>query len=322
MWFDTLKTNPIGLLLTSENPALIFLTERDLLDVKSGDITDFWELPEPTRLLEKQASDGSWRFKGKRPGDDLGENYELLETWRNFRILVEMYGFDDRHTSIKKAAEYIFSCQTEDGDIRGILSNQYMPYYMGAILEMLIKAGYEKDVRVLTGINWLIDMRQNDGGWIIPMTMFKMQEFYSLCTKAPIPPERERPFSHSATGMVIRCFAAHPDFRKSKPAVQAGELLKSRFFQKDVYTSRQSIDYWFKFQFPFWWADLLTVLDSLMRMGFSANDSDIQKGLDWCIEHQDISGIWKSFYGKSKNKESDLWITYAVCRVLRYFLEL
>jgi hypothetical protein len=41
--------------------------------------------------------------------------------------------------TIAKAAEYIFSNQMYEGDIRGILGNQYMPYYHGAILELLIK---------------------------------------------------------------------------------------------------------------------------------------------------------------------------------------
>jgi hypothetical protein len=180
-----------------------------------------------------------------------------------------------------------------EGDIRGILSNQYIPYYMGAIFELLIKAGYENDDRILKGMDWLLDMRQNDGGWIIPMSVFKMQEYYSLCQKDPIPPEKKCPFSHKATGMVIRSFASHPVLREIEPAIQAGRLLKSRFFQKDAYSSRQAVNYWFKFQYPFWWTNLLTVMDSLMRLGFSSVDADIQKGIAWFVEHQDKDGLWR-----------------------------
>lgn len=174
MWLDNLKNNPLGLLLEAKNPVLLFFTERDLLDVESEPVQTLWELHEPTRLIAKQQLEGSWRYHGKRPGDELGENYELVETWRQLRILVEKYGFDRRHIVLQKAVEYIFSCQTDEGDIRGILSNQYIPYYMGAIMELLIKAGYENDERILKGFDWLQDMRQDNGGWIIPMTMFKM----------------------------------------------------------------------------------------------------------------------------------------------------
>jgi hypothetical protein len=320
MWFEDLKINPLELLLSCGDPALEFFAERDLLDGSPGNISDLWLLPTVKRLLKIQNSNGSWSYKGKRPREELGENYELIETWRNIRVLIEMFGCDKRHLAIQKAAEYFFTCQTEEGDIRGILSNQYMPYYMGAILELLIKAGYEKDTRVLKGMNWLLEMRQNDGGWIIPMNMFKMQEYYSLCHKAPIPPEKERPFSHMATGMVIRCFAAHPELNKKEPAIRAGALLKSRFFRKDAYSSRQAVDYWFKFQFPFWWTNLLTAMDSLMRLEFSSDDADIQKGLDWFIEHQNSDGVWRASYQKNKFHHSDLWIVYAVCRVLKYFL--
>jgi hypothetical protein len=320
MWVEKLKINPIELLLSCGNSALEYFTKRDLLDLNPGNITDLWQLPTVEKLLKIQNSDGSWRYKGKRAGEKLGENYELVETWRNLRVLIEMFGCDNRHLTVQRAAEYIFSCQTVEGDIRGILSNQYIPYYMGAIFELLIKAGYENDDRILKGMDWLLDMRQNDGGWIIPMNMFKMQEYYSLCQKDPIPPEKERPFSHMATGMVIRSFAAHPVLREIEPAIQAGRLLKSRFFQKDAYSSRQAVNYWFKFQFPYWWTNLLTVMDSLMRLGFSSDDADIQKGITWFVEHQDKDGLWRATYQKNNYQESDLWITYAVCRILKYFL--
>jgi len=321
MWLDNLKSNPLGLLLASDNRALIYFTERDLLDVKQERIQDLWELPEPVRLAGKQKPDGSWRYKGKRPGDEYGENYELLETFRNLRVLVEMYGLNNHHPAVKNAAEYIFSCQTKEGDIRGILSNQYAPYYMGAMIELLIKIGYETDDRIHKGFKWLLEMRQDDGGWIIPMMMFKMQDYNSLCNQPAIHPKKDLPFSHMATGMVIRAFAAHPKYRKGQPAIRAGKLLKNRFFKKDAYTSRASVDYWFKFQFPFWWTNLLTVMDSLMRMEFIGGDPDVQKALEWFVQNQENDGGWKSAYGKGEYKASNRWTTYAVCRVLKYFLE-
>jgi hypothetical protein len=321
MWTDHLKVNPLGILLGSDDVALVYAVERDLLGRTPGNIEDIWDLDHPQKLFARQRMDGAWVYKGNRPGDEFGENYELLQTWRNLRVLIEIYAFTREHPAVERAAEFIFSCQTTEGDIRGILSNQYTPYYMGAMMETLIKAGYAQDERIMKGFEWLLSMRQEDGGWVIPLQQHKMQAYYRLYDQPPILPERERPFSHMASGMVLRAFAAHPVFRARPEAIAAGNLLKARLFKKDAYTSRQAVDYWFKFQFPFWWTDLLTALDSLMRMEFPKEDREIQKAVDWFIQNQAVDGTWKSTYGGLKNNDPNSWVTFAICRVLRYFLD-
>lgn len=318
-WLKHLHTNPLPVLLGANNPGIIYFVERDLLVNQNQPANTLWDLPEVRKILSRQRLDGSWLFRGKRPGDEFGEAYELIETWKILRALIEMYAFSREHPGIERACEYIFSYQTEEGDIRGILSNQYAPYYTGAILEILIKAGYVDDSRVEKGLKWLLSMRQEDGGWIIPLTMFKMRDYYRLFDQPPVQPNKRLPFSHMATGMVIRGFAAHPVYRKSPEAIRAGNLLKSRFFHNDAYTSRQAVSYWFKFQFPFWWTDLLTVMDSLMRMEFDGQDAGIQKGIRWFIENQNSDGCWPASYGGASRGEAHEWVTLAVCRVLKYF---
>lgn len=116
-----------------------------------GPASVLWALPEPQRLLRKQQADGAWRYPGGNPATTSGGNYAVLETFRSLGILVEKFGFDSSHPAIRIAAEYLFSCQTAEGDLRGILGNQYMPYYHAAILELLIVAGYAEDARVICG---------------------------------------------------------------------------------------------------------------------------------------------------------------------------
>ena len=320
MWTEKLQFDPLPCLLGTNDKALLFFIERDLLESSSLSIESLWQLPEPQKILSHQQPNGSWLYKGKRPGEEFGEAYELLETWKILRKLVEMYGFNNLHLSIIKACEFMLSYQTQEGDIRGILSNQYMPYYMGAILEILIKAGYEKDGRVEKGLMWLLENRQDDGGWIAPILLFNMRDYFKICTQPPVRTQKELPFSHMVSGMVIRAFAAHPRYQKSSEVIQAGRLLKRRLFNKDVYTSRQAESYWFKFQFPFWWTSLLTVLDSLMQINFPAQDDDIQKGLNWLVGNQGANGLWKADYGKKGVTDPDYWVSYAVCRILKHFL--
>ncbi len=319
MWRDYFHVDPLPVLLSAQNAGLIFHMERDLLNQQVHQISRVWESEPVLKILQKQQSDGSWRFKGNRPGDELGENYELVETWKMLRLLVGKYAFDRSHPALERAANFVFSCQSEEGDIRGILSNQYAPYYTGALLELLIKAGYKEDSRVRHGLDWLLSVQQDDGGWIVPMNMFKQTYYYEAAFKDPIPPRKELPASHIITGMVLRAFSIHPDYKKKKEVLKAGEFLTGRLFKKDAFTFRQAAEYWFKLQYPFWWTNLLSAIHTLSALGFISSDPRVCKGLEWFCENQKPDGTWTSSYD-GKDPEADLWITFAVCRMVKAFL--
>jgi hypothetical protein len=121
--------------------------------------------------------------------------------------------------------------------------------------------------------------------------------------------------------MALRAFAAHPDYRYRPEVITAGEALKSRFFQADKYNDRKAKSYWFKFQFPFWWSNLLTALDTLLKLGFERKDADVAKGLDWFIRNQAEDGLWPTGYGHGrKAARNRCRVGLAVCRMLRGFL--
>ena len=322
-WIDLLTASPLPALLGGGDPALVYFVRRDLLEQGVGQVETLWSLPEAVRLVDKQQADGSWRYPGKSDHPAPAANYDLLETYRSLRLLVEMYGFTREHPALPRAAEYLFSCQTAEGDIRGILGNQYMPYYHGAILELLIKAGYADDECVFKGLAWLLSMRQADGGWIIPAQTIPAKQKTSRFWCGPaLPPDRARPSSHLATGMILRAFAAHPDYRRKPEVIAAGERLNERLFQADKYNDRKAPSYWLKFQVPFWWPNLVTALDSLSWLGFDRHDSDIARGLDWFIANQSADGLWETGYGKGKGAvRMRRWVGLAICRVVKRFFD-
>lgn len=317
-----LPIDPLPALLDWQEPALHYFVQRDLLGAAVGSIEALWELPESVALLRKQQPDGSWRYPGKSDHPAGSANYSLLETYRSLRVLVEMYGFHRSHPTLAMAAGYVFSCQTDEGDIRGILGNQYMPYYHGAILELLIKAGFAKDARLERGLQWLLSMRQADGGWVVPAQHVPARQKTSqLWQGTPVLPDRFRPHSHMATGMVLRAFAAHLDYQNHPDVLTAGLRLKERLFQADKYYDRQAPSYWLKFQFPFWWTNLVTALDTLSHLGFDRQDTDIARGLHWFMENQSADGLWGTGYGSGRNAESmRRWVGLAICRVLHRFI--
>jgi hypothetical protein len=305
----------------SPDEALRYFARRDLLGEDVGPVQALWKLPDARRILQKQQADGSWPRAGTSTAPAV--NYRLIETWRNFRVLVDQYGFTRKHPQARRAAEFIFSCQTEDGDIRGMLADQYATYYTGALLGLLIQSGYAHDPRITKGIRWLLSMRQLDGGWTIPILThaFDRSTLHRLTSRhaEPVEPDRTKPFSHHWTGMVLRAFAAHPKHRTSVAALAAGRLLKSRFFKPDAYGSYRAPSYWLRFGYPFWWTNLVTALDSLSLLGFSSRDAGIREALDWLREHQERSGLWRTSYADPKARATDPWVTLAVARVLRRF---
>jgi Squalene-hopene cyclase C-terminal domain/Prenyltransferase and squalene oxidase repeat len=326
-WRKQLRHDPIAPLLSSRDEALQYFTRRDLLGEQVVPVSRLWQLPEAQRILKKQLADGSW----PRPGMEKhpAVNYGLIETWRNFRFLVEQYGFTREHPQAQRAAEFVFSCQTEEGDIRGILANQYATYYTGAIMSLLIQAGYGDDPRIEKGFQWLLTMRQDDGGWSIPIITHKFDRAtqYRLTSQyaEPVQPDRSKPFSHNWTGMVLRAFAVHPEYRKSEAARMAARLLVSRFFQPDRYTSYRAASYWVKFEYPFWWNNLVAALDSVSLIGLSKNDEQIRKALDWLIDHQEADGLWKVSYARpivreteaAKKRDTRRRVSLAIGRVLK-----
>ena len=295
-----LKVDPLSALQASSNEALRYFVRRDLLSEEVGSVEALWELPQVVKILRKQQQDGSWKYPGGKTEIRSHENYNQLQTYKVLMDLVEKYGLTRDYPAIERAASFLFTFQTEEGDLRGIYRNQFSPNYTAGVTELLVKAGYGDDPRVERVFSWLLSMRQDDGGWAVPMrtgvpkgTSTVKDAFW---VEETIQPDRSKPFSHWCTGIVLRAFAAHEEYRQAPEARAAGGLLKSRFFKPDPYPDRKAAYFWEKIRYPFWWTDILSALDSLWWLGFSGEDPDIRSGLDWLIDNQEESGLWNARY--------------------------
>jgi hypothetical protein len=306
--------------MASKNQAIRYFARRDLSEEEVEGIESLWHLPQVRKTLSRQLANGAWKYPGggKAHLRDA-EDYNQLETYRILGEIVEKYGMDKRHPATEKAVSYLFSCQTDEGDFRGIYGTQYTPNYSAAIMELLIKAGYGADSRIENGFQWLLSICQNDGGWAIPLRTAGIKLNTGIFKAATLKPNTLKPFSHLVTGVVLRAFAAHDKYRHSEVARAAGELLASRFFEKDAYPDRQGLDFWLKFSYPFWFTDLLSSLDSLSLMGFTVNNPQIAKALEWFTARQQENGAWKLPLLRTKDKDLSLWLSLAICRVFKRF---
>ncbi len=331
-WPKQFKYDPVKPLIESANPAVFYYTQRDLLQrTVAAPSASLWTLTAPQRIISRQEPGGWWQALGKN------EDFYLVETFKQLQTLVYQYEFDKSHPAVASGCEYLFSRQTEEGDFRGFLGSQYAPYYTGLVTALLIKAGYVDDPRIEKGLQWLLSMRQNDGGWVIGspgwlgIPDFKWSDITEMVSDKNAPTlhsfDKSRPFAHSGTGMVLRAFAAHPKYRNSPAALKAAHLLKSHFLKSDNYNSYKHPDNWLRFEYPFWWNNLAAALDSVSLIGIPPSNPDIRRALDWFIANQTETGLWKVSYSKihksppnRKTEEERLWISLAVCRVFqRYF---
>jgi hypothetical protein len=316
-WRDDLRYDATNALLGSGHEAVVYWTRRDLLGEDMPKAREvLWNLKIPQAILRKQKADGSWAYPTDKSTAVM--DYDQLETYRQLGFLVEMFGFDRTHPAIALAADYLLSYQTDEGDIRGIYAKQYTPNYTAAILELLIKAGYEDDVRIRNAFAWLDGARQHDGGWALAFrtqgqnldVLYKGSERLDL--------DRSKPFSHLVTGVVLRAYAAHPEYRNSPVAKKAATVLVSRFFERDLYPDRNHKDDWTRFSFPFWQTDILSSLDSVGQIDHTlADHPKIQQVKRWIIEHQQPSGLFTGHLLKDRYHDLQLWYSYAICRALR-----
>lgn len=321
-WLDAVRYDPIPSLLDSLNPALEFWAKRDLLGENPGPVEALWELPEVGRLLNKQRGDGSWKYPSPKPDIRSPEDYDQLETYRNLGVLVEMYGFNQAHPAISQAAEFLFRFQTDEGDFRGIYGTQYTPNYSAGIMELLIKAGYGDDPRIHKGFDWLLEIRQFNDGWTIPVQTVGVGLNRESLSADLVEPDRSKPSSQLVTGIVLRAFAAHETYRHHQVAWTAGEYLATRFFKRGEYPGRQTKDFWTKFSFPFWFNDLLSSLDALSLIGFSRETGLIQEALDWLLARQCEDGQWELKLLRGGNDpQLILWVGLAICRGVKRFYE-
>jgi hypothetical protein len=316
-WRAGLPADPIQPLLGCGDPAVILAAERDLLGKRRSAQT-LWELPGALRILRRQQPDGSWLYAGNQPGLPFGEDYTQLETYRRFGQLLAIYGLDRRHPAIRKAAEYLFTRQTSEGDFRGIYGRQYSPNYTAGIAELLIAAGYAEDERLDLCFRWLLFTRQDDGGWAIPWRTLGHNTQTAMAWPLTLEPERSRPSAHLVTGVVLRAFAAHPAYRSSEAGRRAGALLASRIFERDAYPDRGAPDYWRKITFPFWFTDIVSALDALGRLKPARHSEKITHALEWLRGRQGKDGVFRVYILKNRSVPNlEFWITLAICRVLR-----
>jgi hypothetical protein len=312
------RYNPVAPLVDSTHVPIAYWARRDLLGERVGPVHELWVFPAAARLLRSQRADGSWAYGSGRDHRRAHSGYDQLETYRSLGELVEKYGLTRKHEGLVRAAEFLLSFQTGEGDIRGIYGNQYSPNYTAGIVELLVKAGFGQDARVGRAFDWLSQTRQADGGWALPLRT-RGRNFFDCLVEPTVPADLSKPSAHLVTGVVLRAFAAHPRRRHGAIARHGAELLAESLFTRDRYPDRRAADYWTRFGFPFWYPDLISALDTLGRIGHPAGDPQVRRAVDWLAGRQRPDGSFELDLLRTRDKSLPQWLALAICRAAMRF---
>lgn len=316
-WTQQLKHDPSKSEVASTNDlAIRYAFEKDVIGSTSIKKEDVWNLKELKSILRKQNGSGSWSYKSNKSDTFSKMDYDLYETVIVLARLIEMYGIDISNFAVQRAAEYLLSHQSSQGDIRLIYANQYSPNYSAMVAELLIKAGYSDDQRVIKILDWLIASRQQDGGWALPFRTKGLNlQVFSL--GETIEADTAKPSSAMVTGVVLRAMAIHSSYRNRKEVIQAAQYVADSMFTADNYPDRKGKEYWTRFGYPFIYTDLVSALDSLSLIGGFENHRNIRKAVKWLKDHQTTDGLFDLRTTRGNKEKQKMWMTVAIYRIIK-----
>jgi hypothetical protein len=325
-----LASDPIPRLLREGSPSVLARIRRDLIDdSEAPGIDEIWGYPEVKSLVRKTEKDGS--FAARAPDKALGsaEFAAALATLRALDRLADLgvRAEPDRvPAELKKTVDFLLSSQEPDGGLAALglgetpkaKPKSVALHFQGWAVSALCRVGIENDKRVENAFQYLLERRQDDGGWA----------WRGVRTDSAA-----RPSSHLVTGMVLRAYASSVARRSSREARRAAELLATRFLQPDRYPDRKAPNHWELLTEPRFYTDVLDALDTVTAIGLGKENSGVRTAEAYLRSRQSADGLWypgpaptkaESFGGGGKKPARDpketeaaIWLTLRVLVVLR-----
>jgi len=345
-WKSVLKADPVGWLLEFENPSVRYFTLRDILDYPDKD-PEVMQARAAIRSYEKIST----IFRRQKPEGYWGSAEQPYQpkyksSYWQVMILGQM-GLDKGDGRVRKACEHIFLFQLDNGGFstfkgegakREYLSvkgralqrgaepppfetwaeqkiHEYeMSCLTGNVAAAMIRLGYASDERVRKALKWLVEIQNDDGGWLCPYWNAHIQDRHG-CFMGTISP--------------LDAFSELPaEYRTSEieAAIESGVefLLMHRLFRADHHQFKVIKEAWLKLSFPWFFYDILRGLSVVTKLGYS-KDRRIDDAVQILLQKQDSDGKWILESTPSNRMQTDLeqkgkpskWITLNALRVVK-----
>ncbi|MFN2220268.1 MAG: prenyltransferase/squalene oxidase repeat-containing protein [Anaerolineae bacterium] len=313
-WRTLLHADPIPWLLEPENPAVRYLTLRNLLDRAANDpdvlaaqaaIPDYAPVAE---LLARQRPDGSW----------VKRDYYLPKHSGTFWVLCVLgdMGLTAEHPQIRTSCEFMFTFQRQQGPFcrrrrvsgRGtVWDTDPGPCTHARIVRFLIQFGYGDDPRVRAGIDWLLAAQRPDGLWD--------------CGRPT------RPGCLRATHDVLRVAALDPE-AAAHPAVAGGAAVVCDMLMERSMSRYHVGIAWTTLQWPPFDYSLVGTLDSLARLDYTLDHPKIAQAVDYLLSRQSAGGSWpldetsdRPPFDPGPTGLPNKWVTLEALQALRLLLD-
>lgn len=222
----------IPLLLADPSPSLRILVLKNLLNKPESDeeVQELRDVQHKDRVIEKtlnlQLEDGSWNANllgGSAPGGNIQVTSQQL-------IKLAYLEFPPESKVVKKAVEFIFSLQNDDGSwpLPSIKEKGELGGYDMQPLQTIIPlvgiaaAGYAKDKRAENAYDWILKQKLPDGSWPVGVSngvYGKIAGYRSIA--------HSRWGCRSTTIGALNCFSYHPNRCHSEEAKRALDLILS-----------------------------------------------------------------------------------------------
>jgi hypothetical protein len=342
-WSRILKESPIDWLLEESNPSVRYFTLRDILDKLEADLEVMAAreaISKSTvvqKILRKQHPQGYW--------DKLDSPYlpKYKSSYWTIMILGQL-GMNRTNGKVEKACEFIFQFQHETGGFSSHSQNSALREYeylrgkgrklppkdayvsslifeeqlsclTGNMVAALIRMGYVDDLRVKMALEWLVKIRNNDGGWLCPYWKAYVKDKHGCFTGTICPMEAlsEVP-KEKLTNEMRQAISKGADF-----------LLMHRLFKADHHDYKMISQAWLQLSFPsFAGYNILRGLDVLTKLGY-VKDERLDDAVEVLMQKQQGNGVWileNSPEGRMQaNVETkgqpSKWITLAALKVLK-----
>ena len=338
-----LENVPISWLLEKSNPSIRYFTLKDVLcrseddsEVKAAK-NSIKDSKIVKRIFQKQNPKGFW--------EDPCRPYKPKYKASYWQIMIlGTLGMDRACENVRKACEYIFQFQLDEGGftsetresalreydwhlkrgkklppvedwVSATVYEQQLSCLTGNMASALLRLGYGDDHRVQKALKWLVKIQNADGGWLCPYWKAHVKDkhgcFYG--TVCSLEAFSEVTKENLTGGM--------------KEAIRKGAefLLMHRLFKADHHGYKVINNNWLKLGFP-WFSsyNILRGLDVLTKLGYT-KDERLRDAVEILLQKQQADGTWileSTPTGRmqtnieAKGKPSK-WITLIALRVLK-----
>jgi hypothetical protein len=341
----TVPATTLDWLLSEENPAVAVLTRRALLDLPDGAASAaLWarrgEYAPVRDILDAQRPDGTWDVPSRdyqKYGGNLWQVIFLGELWA-----------DEGDERIRRAADYAFSRQVDDGSWSvNAKPKSSLPYLTANVGRALARLGYERDERVVQALAYEANVHRDNGFLACPAggTAFTLNGYCHMAAPklllflAEVPRElwpdgaealRDECIRVLRAKEIFRCLPA--EYREFEPLIYAAkgaerEEVRARFLAEHKPLHHRDKPGWLRFGFPVSYnSDALEALAALDAVG-EGRRPEYEPALDLVRDSADAEARWilrNSFNDRMRGKVEkkgapSRWLTLRALRVLRHF---